>query len=242
MNFVILHLLYLFGSTATDCTSQTAILHNDRVVIPPSLRSAALQTLHSAHQGVTTMANRARSIIFWPGITEDINNTRITLEQDVKIATVVPHHKLRYRLHPQYHRQRPSTKSLPITSTVLALTTWSWEIVYQDGLMYSSHHTVHLKPELMDWFPAFVTSLLDFVYQMRYQVMVVLNLWPTQLKTSFDDGACPIESHLLTMPNLMDGLRLLSNRLNDSFGRTQDIWYTEYRWFLARNDAVAQHA
>lgn len=54
------------------------LLYNDRVVIPPSLRQTALKTLHSAHQGATTMSNRAKSIIFWPGMTDDIKRTRAT--------------------------------------------------------------------------------------------------------------------------------------------------------------------
>ena len=52
------------------------IIYNDRVVIPPSLRKAALDILHSAHQGISAMEARARSIIFWPGITNDIKATR----------------------------------------------------------------------------------------------------------------------------------------------------------------------
>lgn len=39
-------------------------LYNDRVVVPPSLRSRVLRILHSAHQGVSTMSNRARSVVF----------------------------------------------------------------------------------------------------------------------------------------------------------------------------------
>ena len=52
------------------------ILYKDRIVIPPSIRSNVLLTLHSAHQGVATMSNQARLIIFWPGITNDIIQTR----------------------------------------------------------------------------------------------------------------------------------------------------------------------
>ena len=52
------------------------ILYKDRIVIPPSIRSNVLLTLHSAHQGVATMSNQARLIIFWPGITNDIIQNR----------------------------------------------------------------------------------------------------------------------------------------------------------------------
>ena len=53
--------------------SEGVIVYNDRAVIPPSLRLSVLETLHSAHQGVSKMGARARSIVFWPGMTEDIN-------------------------------------------------------------------------------------------------------------------------------------------------------------------------
>ena len=52
------------------------IQYKDRVVIPPSLREEVLSSLHSAHQGVTSMTSRADSSIFWPGITSAINALR----------------------------------------------------------------------------------------------------------------------------------------------------------------------
>lgn len=56
--------------------SDGVIMYMDRVVIPPTLRSRVLQILHSAHQGVSSMEARARAIIFWPGMTTDIQSTR----------------------------------------------------------------------------------------------------------------------------------------------------------------------
>ena len=52
------------------------VLLNERVVIPPSLRQEALQSLHAAHQGTTSMIERAKTGIFWPGITSDIQRIR----------------------------------------------------------------------------------------------------------------------------------------------------------------------
>ena len=49
---------------------------NDRAVIPQSLRPIVLKTLHSAHQGVLGMGTRARSVLFWPGMSKDIERTR----------------------------------------------------------------------------------------------------------------------------------------------------------------------
>ena len=52
------------------------ILYKDRVVIPPSLRDRVLQSLHSAHQGVSQMCARADSSFFWPGMTPAITDLR----------------------------------------------------------------------------------------------------------------------------------------------------------------------
>ena len=52
------------------------VMYKDRVVVPTSLRKAVLDNLHSAHQGVSAMESRAQAIVFWPGITCDIQRTR----------------------------------------------------------------------------------------------------------------------------------------------------------------------
>lgn len=56
--------------------SDGVVMYEDRVVVPPSLRNQVLRGLHSAHQGVSTMEMRARAIIFWPGMTDEIHRVR----------------------------------------------------------------------------------------------------------------------------------------------------------------------
>ena len=57
-------------------TVDGVIMYNNRVLIPPSLRSKVLSALHAAHQGTSSMTSRARSSEFWPGITDCISKTR----------------------------------------------------------------------------------------------------------------------------------------------------------------------
>ncbi|GBL95541.1 Transposon Ty3-I Gag-Pol polyprotein [Araneus ventricosus] len=45
---------------------------NDRIIVPVSLRSEMLNILHQAHCGMEKA--RARQVLFWPGITKDIEN------------------------------------------------------------------------------------------------------------------------------------------------------------------------
>ena len=51
-------------------------LYKGRVIIPECLRKFVLETLHSAHQGVTGMTLRAQTCVWWPGITPQIKETR----------------------------------------------------------------------------------------------------------------------------------------------------------------------
>ena len=52
------------------------LLYQDRVIVPSSLRSRVLQNLHAAHQGTSMMEQRARAIVYWPGMSKDIRDTR----------------------------------------------------------------------------------------------------------------------------------------------------------------------
>ena len=57
-------------------TIDGVILYKDRIVIPHSLREEVLDSLHAAHQGVTSMIARAESSVFWPGIIPAITAVR----------------------------------------------------------------------------------------------------------------------------------------------------------------------
>ena len=57
-------------------TVDGVVMYNERIVIPPSLRSDVLESLHAAHQGVSSMISRAEHSVFWPGITPAITDLR----------------------------------------------------------------------------------------------------------------------------------------------------------------------
>ena len=52
------------------------VIYKGRIIIPPDLREEILESLHAAHQGVTSMIARAESSVFWPGITNQIVEQR----------------------------------------------------------------------------------------------------------------------------------------------------------------------
>ena len=53
-------------------------MYQDRILVPRTFRSRILQHLHAAHQGISAMEQRARAIVYWPGMTVDIRTTRET--------------------------------------------------------------------------------------------------------------------------------------------------------------------
>ena len=57
-------------------TAGPVLLYKGRAVIPQSLRGQALEILHSAHQGVSSMVSRATEAAFWPKMQQDITQTR----------------------------------------------------------------------------------------------------------------------------------------------------------------------
>ena len=45
-----------------------------RLVIPSSLRKDVLQSLHASHQGEERTKRRARQVVYWPGVDNDVSN------------------------------------------------------------------------------------------------------------------------------------------------------------------------
>ena len=52
------------------------VTYQGKSVIPLDLRLEVLSTLHSGHQGMTSMWGRASSAVWWPGMFEDITRIR----------------------------------------------------------------------------------------------------------------------------------------------------------------------
>ena len=70
--------LKVFWNVRNRLSVEDDILYLDscRVVIPKSLIRTVLKFLHSAHQGVNGMSLRANNQFYWPGMYNDIHNTR----------------------------------------------------------------------------------------------------------------------------------------------------------------------
>ena len=49
------------------------VLKGQRIVVPHSLRARVLQDLHASHQGLTRTLRRARQVVYWPNMTNDLS-------------------------------------------------------------------------------------------------------------------------------------------------------------------------
>ena len=98
-------------------------------MVPPSLRNHILQHLHAAHQGTSTMEQRARAIVYWPGMSKDIRDTRAgcaDCNRNAPSQAVTPPH--------------PS----PLLST-------PFEAVFADFFDYGGHHYLVVGDRLSGW-------------------------------------------------------------------------------------------
>ena len=51
------------------------ILYGQRIIIPKTLRRDILKRLHSSHQGIEKTRRRARQVVYWPCLNNDIETT-----------------------------------------------------------------------------------------------------------------------------------------------------------------------
>ena len=109
------------------------ILYGDRVLIPSSLRHHVIQILHSAHQGISGMEARARSLIYWPGISSDIKTARESCALCCKNA--------------------PSQPSLPTVAPDIPST--PFESIFADFCYVADHQFLIAGDRLSGWVEVF---------------------------------------------------------------------------------------
>jgi hypothetical protein len=105
------------------------VLYNDRIVIPPALRPKVIENLHSAHQGVSSMFCRAQAVVFWPGMTADIEESR--------------------NQRRTCHRNAPSQAKLPPTAPKIQTT--PFETIYAGYFQLVSKHYLIVGNRLSGW-------------------------------------------------------------------------------------------
>ena len=65
-------------------------MYGRRIIIPPTLRGEVIKCLHSAHQGISKMNERALQTVYWPSITTEIVRVRQGCDNCNKFAPSQP--------------------------------------------------------------------------------------------------------------------------------------------------------
>ena len=112
-----------------------AIMFNDRVVIPGSLRKLVLRSLHAAHQGVSTMLMRAQAIVYWPGMSKDLHDIRAGCKD--------------------CNQNAPSQATLPSEPSNPPLT--PFEQIFADFFQFAGFHYLVVGDRLSGWCEVFPT-------------------------------------------------------------------------------------
>ncbi|CAB4025806.1 retrotransposon-like family member retr-1 [Paramuricea clavata] len=89
---------------------QGLILKGSKIVIPKKMRKEILIKIHAGHQGREKCKQRARQVVFWPGINSDIDNM-------VESCETCQHH--------QHNHQKEPLKTYPVP-------TRPWQVVGTD--------------------------------------------------------------------------------------------------------------
>ena len=109
------------------------VLHGNHLVIPATIQRHVLLTIHSAHQGVSSMESRAHQIIYWPGMNADIQRTRDDCLMCCKNA--------------------PSHRALPTSEPDIPSTLF--ESIFADYFDVSNFHYLRTGDRLSGWVGVF---------------------------------------------------------------------------------------
>ena len=78
------------------------IVKGERIVIPKALRAECLRSIHCSHLGIEKTKQRAREVIFWPGLNQDIELLIRSCETCGKVANSNPKQPLLSTPPPQF--------------------------------------------------------------------------------------------------------------------------------------------
>ena len=73
------------------------MLYGDRIIIPLNMRNKILEILHSSHMGIVKTKARANEIVYWPGMSSQIERliasckTSNTYRNSNQRETLIPH-------------------------------------------------------------------------------------------------------------------------------------------------------
>ena len=106
------------------------VLRNHRMVVPQSLRKTYLEQLHRGHPGIEATKKRARDIVYWPTLSQDIDNA---------VSSCQPCNSTKQ------HQQREPLRSYEVPDL-------PWSTVASDLFEWCNIHYIVLVDSYSGWF------------------------------------------------------------------------------------------
>ena len=132
-----------------DITYEEGILYKGvRLIMPQSERASTLKVLHMGHYAIDKMNLRAKEIVYWPGINEDIKVTCYKCEIYAKFERTQQKETLQYVEMPQAGWEQLGLDLFPLRNTcyLIVVDYFSWfPVVRKLQCLHSMSVIRHLK-------------------------------------------------------------------------------------------------
>jgi hypothetical protein len=164
------------------------VMFKNRLVIPRTLRTGILRSLHSAHQGIEGMRSRASNSVYWPGINHDIKQTRINCKSCNKISPSQAQEPLQMLPSSDYPFQHICADAFQIGRShyVVVVDRFSgWFLVYHVKTAVTSKHLINMFRSVFASYGAAEKLYTDggLPFQSR-EMNFFLNQWKVEHVTS----------------------------------------------------------
>ena len=127
------------------------ILKGTRLVIPKSLRQMVLKDLHAGHRGIEGSKARARLLVYWPQIDNDIENSSRSCQECKKDRPSNPAQPLKHLPAPNYAFEFISTEWFDLNDKFLVVIDWYSGYFEVKGLVNSPYANAVIS-YLREWF------------------------------------------------------------------------------------------
>ena len=98
------HSIRDFWSVRDELSVSDGIVYKGlRIVVPPSLRPDMLKQIYESHLGISKCKQRAREALFWPGMSQQVEN----IVSDCHICSMLQNRQPAETLHPTPTPERP---------------------------------------------------------------------------------------------------------------------------------------
>jgi len=120
---------HLYSHRGSFSVAENVLLHQSRIVIPMTMRGTLLASIHDGHWGIDKCRERARQLVWWPGISKDIARYSQECDHCNKNANA-------NKREPMIINEAPPTKWFRISTDLLTYQNKNYIVVFDQHSKY----------------------------------------------------------------------------------------------------------